>query len=123
MINNKITSCDNSLKVRIAAFQAVGPGSIPGCRIFFFFKMLIHYFLDLIKNKILLTLIIIDLSIKAKFIEVNILIIIKIAKLLISKMLYDKFNEKINYNNFDKSFLLCFIFILFFYNNFIEINN
>ena len=75
MINNKITSCDNSLKVRIAAFQAVGPGSIPGCRIFFFFKMLIHYFLDLIKNKILLTLIIIDLSIKAKFIEVNILII------------------------------------------------
>ena len=24
--------CDNSLKVRIAAFQAVGPGSIPGCR-------------------------------------------------------------------------------------------
>ena len=28
--------CDNSLKVRIAAFQAVGPGSIPGCRKQFF---------------------------------------------------------------------------------------
>ena len=31
----KILCFDNSLKVRIAAFQAVGPGSIPGCRIFF----------------------------------------------------------------------------------------
>ena len=33
--------CDNSLKVRIAAFQAVGPGSIPGCRKqkFFFLEM------------------------------------------------------------------------------------
>ena len=29
LLNNR---CDNSLKVRIAAFQAVGPGSIPGCR-------------------------------------------------------------------------------------------
>ena len=29
--------CDNSLMVRIAAFQAVGPGSIPGCRKFLIF--------------------------------------------------------------------------------------
>ena len=36
-IQAKRISCDNSLKVRIAAFQAVGPGSIPGCRIFFYF--------------------------------------------------------------------------------------
>ena len=30
--------CDNSLMVRIAAFQAVGPGSIPGCRKLFFYE-------------------------------------------------------------------------------------
>ena len=37
--------CDNSLMVRIAAFQAVGPGSIPGCRKLFFLLMIIIYIL------------------------------------------------------------------------------
>ena len=45
----KILSCDNSLKVRIAAFQAVGPGSIPGCRSCFFF---IKEYIQLLYNKI-----------------------------------------------------------------------
>ena len=33
--SDKIIRCDNGLVVMIAAFQAVEPGSIPGCRNFF----------------------------------------------------------------------------------------
>ena len=49
--------CDNSLMVRIAAFQAVGPGSIPGCRKLFFLAKLKKELNDLdpaTKNKTLL---------------------------------------------------------------------